>query len=174
MAAPTPPPLPPNVAAPTMEGRPDVKLRIRAALLDNLFLLILTIAVLGSTGWALDRFVDTRRITGSETWEPLLMIGLFLTLILVTFGTYFGLTASSPKQATWGQRLAGLKLVDDRTGARPRTGQTWTWAVLQALTRFLNPALGLGLFVYLPILSHPRGQSPLDSVTHLLVVEAKS
>ena len=174
MAAPTPPPLPPNVAAPTKPSRPDVKLRIRAALLDNLFLLILTIGVLGSTGWALDRFVGTRRLTGSETWEPLLMIGLFLTLILVTFATYFGLTTSSPKQATWGQRLAGLKLVDDRTGVRPRTGQTWTWAVLQALTRFLNPAFGLGLFVYLPILSHPRGQSPLDSVTHLLVVEVKS
>lgn len=174
MAAPIPPALPSDDAVATTDSRPDVKLRIRAALLDNLFLLVLTIAVLGSAGLALDKFVGTKRITGSETWEPLLYISLTLVLILGTFAAYFGLTVASTKHSTWGQRLAGLKLVDDRTASRPSRGQAWTWATLQAFTRFFNPVFGIGLIVYLPILSHPRGQSPLDSVTHLLVVEAKS
>lgn len=174
MAVPTPPLLPGRDVASTTGSRPDVKLRIRAALLDNLFLLVLSIAVLGLTGWALDRFVGTKLITGSESWEPIFYIGLTLVLILGTFATYFGLTVSSAKHSTWGQRLAGLKLVDDRTGTKPSRGQAWAWAALQAFTRFFNPVFGIGLFVYLPILSHPRGQSPLDSMTHLLVVEAKS
>jgi len=144
-----------------------VKLRIRAALLDKLFLLVMVVVVVGSTGFALAQLEGNHPARSPDDASPVLsFLILFAELTFTTVATYFGLTISSEKHATWGQRLTGLEVVDDRTGEAPTKGQAWNWALLQALAR----CSGIGLIVYIPILSHSRGQSPMDSIAHLQVV----
>ena len=163
----SPPPIP--SPAPSAKGAApaDTQLRIRAALLDNLFSLVLVIVVVGSVGYSLAQLEGNHPARSPNDDLPVLYyLIVFAGLTFTTVATYFGLTVSSAKHATWGQRIAGLEVVDDQTGATPSKGQAWSWGLLQAFTR----CSGLGLVAYLPILSHPRRQSLLDSLTHLRVV----
>ena len=162
-----PPPLPSAAPGAAVRAPADVKLRIRAFLLDQLFLLVLVIVVVGSTGFALAQLEGKHPARSPDDASPLLYYLLvFAGLTFTTVATYFGRTISSAKHATWGQRLAGLELVDDRTGEAPTKGQAWTWALLHTLAM----CSGIGLIVFLPVLFHSRGQSLMDSFTHLQVV----
>ena len=82
---------------------------------------------------------------------------------------YYGLVGSSQANATVGQRAMGFKMVDAKTGAAPRNGQVWQWALTRSLV--LQCCSCIGLLLFIPILTDARKQSLFDSWADLVMVK---
>jgi uncharacterized RDD family membrane protein YckC len=82
---------------------------------------------------------------------------------------YYGIIGSSQANATVGQRAMGFKMVDAKTGAAPRNGQVWQWALTRSLA--LQCCSCIGLLLFIPILTDARKQSLFDSWADLVMVK---
>jgi len=94
-------------------------------------------------------------------------VGAIIGAIVMTL--YYGLVGSSQANATVGQRAMGFKMVDAKTGAAPRNGQVWQWALTRSLV--LQCCSCIGLLLFIPILTDARKQSLFDSWADLVMVK---
>ena len=95
------------------------------------------------------------------------MVGAIIGAIGMTL--YYGIIGSSQANATVGQRAMGFKMVDAKTGAAPRSGQVWQWALTRSLV--LQCCSCIGLLLFIPILTDARKQSLFDSWADLVMVK---
>jgi uncharacterized RDD family membrane protein YckC len=147
--------------------------RFRASLIDGLFQLLVVIAVGFLTAGASAALIQASGWHPSHEEEEGLVILGFVLVVFSCQMCYYGLQGTAPKNATWGQRYIGIKMVDANTGYAPSSGHIWKWASLQTLSRWLGQCYFLGYLAFLPILPNPRKQSLLDSWSDIVMVKNK-
>jgi uncharacterized RDD family membrane protein YckC len=140
--------------------------RFGAYFIDGLVIIVPVLILAGLIG-----FFIGLTLAGEVEQNGIVLIaqalGITAGAILMTL--YFGILGSSEANATVGQRAMGFKMVDAKTGAAPRKGQVWQWALTRTLAVQCCSCIGLLLFI--PILTDARKQSLFDSWADLVMVK---
>lgn len=140
--------------------------RFGAYMIDGLIvavpLVIVAVVIGAAIGFSLAGEMEQRNIV-------LIAQGVVAIIGTVVMTLYYGLVGSSQANATVGQRAMGFKMVDAKTGAAPRSGQVWQWALTRSLV--LQCCSCVGLLLFIPILTDVRKQSLFDSWADLVMVK---
>ncbi len=161
-------PAPANPAATPLPAQvyPSGWERFGAYFIDGLVvgipLVLIAAGVGGVIGFAL----------GDEMEQNMIVIiaqGFGVVIGAVGMTLYYGIIGSGQANATVGQRAMGFKMVDAKTGAAPRNGQVWQWALTRSLA--LQCCSCIGLLFFIPILTDARKQSLFDSWADLVMVK---
>ena len=161
-------PAPANPAATPLPAQvyPSGWERFGAYFIDGLVVIVPVLILAGLIGF----FVGLT-LAGEMEQNGIVLIAqaLGVTAGAIIMTLYFGILGSSAANATVGQRAMGFKMVDAKTGAAPRNGQVWQWALTRTLAVQCCSCIGLLLFI--PILTDARKQSLFDSWADLVMVK---
>lgn len=166
--APSAPANPAGYVQPQTSAYPTGGERFGAYLLDGLFMMLMF------CGAAVPFFVFLAVIMEGEGRSSTRAVQSLAQPIGIFFGffgslLYYGIQGTTSRNATWGQRIMGFKMVDARTGAAPQSGQIWQWAFFRSI--ILSCCSCLGLLFFIPILNDSRKQSAFDSWAGILMVK---